>query len=104
MPFFALIPIGLKIGALVAALGGLAWLVDEIGDRREARVRAEYAEQIRVANKNAAEAETKWRSQYEADSAARGQTLTEILTNIKPGCIASPELVIKLNAINPRKR
>lgn len=46
---FAITPIiWLVVG--LSALGAGYWLVDEIGDRREAKVRAEYAEAARRKN------------------------------------------------------
>lgn len=40
----------LKLGLVAAALVGLFWLVDEIGDRRELKVRAQFAEAARKKN------------------------------------------------------
>lgn len=49
MPFN---PISAVLGlvAMLGVLGGVWWLVDSIGDRRESKVRAEYAEAARRKN------------------------------------------------------
>jgi hypothetical protein len=84
----------------------LLWLVDEIGDRREARVRAEIAREVDAANRRAAEAQSYWAAQYEKDMAERAVTMQRVLSESKGvvGCAPAPELVEKLNLINPRRR
>ena len=49
MPFN---PVSAVLGlvAMLGLLGGVWWIVDSIGDRREAKVRAEYAEAARRKN------------------------------------------------------
>lgn len=94
---------GIGLSALAA---GLVWLVDEIGDRREAKVRAEIAAEVVAANRRADEVGRKWAAQYQADAAERAQRLEAILASAKGsvGCAPAPDLVDKLNAINPRRR
>jgi len=95
----------IRIAALVAALGGVAWLVDEIGDRRETKVRRAMAAQVAAANHRADEAEAKWAAQYQIDAAERGKKLEDIIAQAKGGvCAPAPDRVEKLNAIIPRKR
>lgn len=105
---FSLIPLSAKLIGLVAVLGGLTWMVDEIGDRREAKVRGEYAEQIRQADARASAAETQWKAHYESESAKRSAIMDEILAETKArkaGAFEpSPALLAKLNAIKPRSR
>lgn len=98
--------IGLRVLGIASALGGLLWLVDEIGDRREAKVRAEIAREVDAANRRAAEAQSYWAAQYERDMAERAVTMQRVLSESKGvvGCAPAPELVERLNLINPRRR
>lgn len=102
-----LIVLAAKIAGGAIALGGVAWLADEIGDRREAKVRAEYAAGIAAANRRAAEAQEKWRAHYEAQLAERMQVMGEIKAAIdrkQPGDDISAEVLRKLNSIRPARR
>jgi len=108
MPQLAAILFGLKIAAGAAALGSLAWLVDEIGDRREQKIRAEIAADVRAADARAAEAEARWRAHYETAVAERAGQLAAIRDELaaKPAgqCEISDALRRRLNAINPKVR
>lgn len=108
MPQLAALMLGLKIAAGTAALGALAWLVDEIGDRREAKVRAALAAEVRAADARAGAAEARWRAHYEAAVAERSGQLAAIRDELaaKPAgqCEISEALRKRLNAINPKAR
>lgn len=100
--------VGLKAMVLGIALAGLVWLVDEIGDMREMKVRAEYAAKISAADKRAADADRRWREHYDAQFAARVAVQTETSNAVKAlgaGCDGIEALRLKLNAIHAgRKR
>lgn len=101
-----LIP-ALKGAVLASVIGALIWIVDEIGDRREARVRAEIASEIAQANKRADEAERTWRAHFETQTAERTALIGEAAAEIKgkSGVFEpSQELLRKLNSINPGAR
>lgn len=94
----------IRIALGVAALVGATFLVDEIGDRREAKVRAEAAKEVAKANERAAAAEAYWSAKYVEDTAARADALQKVIEGARGvnGCGPAPGLVEKLNLINPR--
>lgn len=108
----ALLGLGLGVwlrgAALAALLGAALWLADAIGDRREAKVRAALAAEIRAADLRAAAAEVRWRAHYEAAVAERAGELVRIRDEIaaQPAgvCQISDTLRRRLNAINPARR
>lgn len=99
---------GLWLYGIAAAvvLGSVIWIVDEIGDRREAKVRAEYAGKVLAANKRAEDAEAAARLADEQAKAHRVELMGGIaaeLSKLAANCVAaSPELRARLDAIKPR--
>lgn len=100
--------IALKLAGALGVLGAGVWVADVIGDRREARVRAEYAAAIATANTRAEQAQEYWRAHYEAQFAERIGTLKAIEAAVAQSGPAAinlpPDLLAKLNAVQPRRR
>lgn len=103
MPVF----LALKLIGVGAVLAGVLWLVDEIGDRREAKVRAAIAAEVAAANARAAQAEAKWRAEYEAAELDRKKAMDDALASVRQmaagTCEMSDETRQALNRINARQ-
>lgn len=96
-----------KLAGLAFVAMVLVWLMDEIGDRREAKVRAEIAQQVADANKRADEAHTHWREHYRQAAESNGQALGAVAEELKSksGVFeASEALRRRLESIKPGTR
>lgn len=97
-----------RMAAWIGGAGLLIWVVDEIGDRREKKVRAEIAQQVRAANARAEDAELKWKTKFDADTAEREKVLADTIAGVRTMAAGSCELPAsvrdQLNRINPRRR
>lgn len=105
LPGRDMILVYLRIAGLLAGLISLVWVVDAIGDRREAKVRAEYAAEVAAANGRASVAQDQWRSYYEAELARRlgVQARLDRLDTSSAVCEKKGQLRVELNSIHPRE-
>ena len=85
------------------ALSALFWLVDEIGDRREANVRAEYDQAIADTNVDIGEHNTAESKVAAVAAAARAQALADAAKAKGDKHPASHEQAEALNRISSRR-
>jgi hypothetical protein len=93
----------LKLAGWAAGAAFLFWLVDEIGDRREAKVRAEYDQAIVETNADIGELNTAESKIAAVAAAARATALAEAAKAKGGKHPASQEQADALNRISARR-
>lgn len=89
----------LQVAAAIGAAASLWWVVDAIGDRREAKVHARYAKAAEATNLDLQTYNTEDEKIAAVAQALRDKALADAAKVRAPGCPATQEQADALNAI-----
>ena len=89
----------LQVGTVLGALAALWWIVDLIGDRREAQVHARYAAAAAATNLDLAAYNTNDEKVAAVSEALRAKAVADAGAARGPGCPATAEQAKALNGI-----